>query len=123
MPPSSPPRPPQHSSAEASTPPERPLNRPWRTEGLPPGQSGPAPKKDGWSWGKILTRSLLIYAAVFAFLTIQDRMNGPQAISYSEFDKQVEAGNVAEVFARGHTIQGELRAAKPVPRSKDQPGG
>jgi cell division protease FtsH len=49
-------------------------------------------------------------------------MNGPQAISYTEFDKQVEAGNIREVFARGHTIQGELRAEKPVPEPKPRTG-
>jgi cell division protease FtsH len=61
---------------------------------------------------------MLVYAAVFLFLTIQDGMNGPQAISYTEFDKQVEAGNITEVFARGHTIQGELRTEKPLPEPK-----
>jgi cell division protease FtsH len=75
-----------------------------------------------WNWGKLATRALLIYAAVFAFLTIQDRMNGPQAISYTEFDKQVEAGNITEVFARGHTIQGELRAERPIPEPQPKTG-
>ncbi len=70
-----------------------------------------------------MLRGLLIYAAVLAFLTIQDRINGPLPISYTEFDKQVEAGNVAEVFARGHTIQGALRAEKPTPEPKPRGAG
>jgi cell division protease FtsH len=54
---------------------------------------------------------------------IQDRMNGLQPISYTEFDKQVEAGNITEVFARGHTIQGELRTAKAIPEPAPKGGG
>jgi cell division protease FtsH len=85
---------------------------------LPPSKAGPTPNKPDFGGAKFLTRALLIAAAVFAFLTFQDRMNGPQAISYTEFDKQVEAGNITEVFARGHTIQGELRSEKPIPEPK-----
>jgi cell division protease FtsH len=120
MPPSLPPSPAQPSGA-VSPPPDSRQDRPWRTEGLPPGQTGPSAPKPQWNWGKVLTRALLIYGAVFAFLTFQDRMNGPQAISYTEFDKQVEAGNITEVFARGHTIQGELRTAKPIPEPEPKP--
>ena len=98
-----------------------PPSRPWRTEGLPD-SPGASPNKPNWNWGKLATRALLIYAAVFAFLTIQDRMNGPQAISYTEFDKQVEQGNIAEVFARGHTIQGELKAEREIPEPKPKAG-
>jgi cell division protease FtsH len=96
--------------------------KPWRTEGLPPGEGGTGPEKPGRNWVKLATRGLLIYGAVFAFLTIQDRMNGPQPISYTEFDTQVEAANITEVFARGHTIQGELRAEKPIPEPKPKTG-
>ncbi|HYQ14214.1 MAG TPA: ATP-dependent metallopeptidase FtsH/Yme1/Tma family protein, partial [Polyangiaceae bacterium] len=89
---------------------------------MPPGNSSPTPEKPDFNWGKFIIRALLIYAAVFAFLTIQDGMNGPQAISYTEFDKQVEATNITEVFARGHTIQGELRVEKPIPDPKPKTG-
>jgi cell division protease FtsH len=66
-----------------------------------------------------LIQALIVYGIFFLILTIQDRMSGPLAISYTEFDKQVEAGNVTEVFARGHTIQGALREAKPVPEPRE----
>ena len=88
---------------------------------MPEGKQ-PSPEKPGWKWGSFLLRALLIYGAVFAFLTLQDRMNGAEAISYTEFDKQVEAGNIAEVFARGYTIQGTLRDEKPVPDPKPKGG-
>src|SRR5262249_19481525 len=55
----------------------------------------------------------------FGLLTIQDRMGGPEAVAYTEFKTEVAAGNVAEVFARGDTIQGGLRKAAPLP---GQPG-
>jgi cell division protease FtsH len=116
--------PPSRSSANLGTPEDR-VSRPWRTEGLPPGKAGGAnPQKPERNWGKFLIRALLVYGAVFAFLTIQDHMSGPEAISYTEFDKQVEGKNISEVFARGYTIQGELRAPKPVPaESKPKQAG
>jgi cell division protease FtsH len=103
----------------AEAPPQRgrptnPPNPPWRTEGLP-AKSGAPSEPPKWDWRSIAIRALIVYGLVFAVLTVQDQMNGPRAISYSEFDRQVEAGNVAEVFARGHTIQGELRKPKPLP--------
>jgi cell division protease FtsH len=122
MPASLPPKPAPVSGPDGGQPPAPP----WRTEGLPPGAPGssatPGPKPK-WNWTRFLIRALVIYAAVFAFLTIQDRMSGPLAISYTEFDKQVEAGNIAEVFARGHSIQGELRSPKPVPEAKPPAAG
>jgi cell division protease FtsH len=118
MPPSLSPKPSPQPAEGVSAPPQRP----WRTEGLP-GDPGAASKKPEWNWGRFLLRALLVYGVVFVFLTLQDRMNGAQAISYTEFDKQVEAGNIAEVFARGHTIQGALRTEKAVPEPKPKTGG
>jgi cell division protease FtsH len=52
---------------------------------------------------------------LFTLLTMQDRMAAPEVLSYTEFKHQVAAGNVAEVFARGDTIEGKLKnpAASP----------
>jgi len=93
-------------------------HRPWRTEGLPShdGKDEPSKKRNWWG---IATRVLVVYLIVFGLLTLQDRLNGPQTISYTEFDAQVESGNVAELFARGHTIQGKLREPKPLPDGKE----
>ena len=75
-------------------------SRPWRAEGLPP------KRRRRWR--------LIVFLAVadvmlFAGLVFQDRGAGPQAVSYTEFKAQVANGNVAEVFAKGNTIQGGLR--------------
>jgi cell division protease FtsH len=100
----------------------RPPNPPWRTEGLP-AKGEPPTEPPKWDWRSIAIRALIVYGLVFAVLTVQDQMNGPRAISYTEFDRQVEAGNIAEVFARGHTIQGELRAPKPLPDKQGNTDG
>ena len=94
--------------------PGRPPGLPWRAEGLPPDRKGAPP---GPEWRKWLPSGpwLLVYAILFALLTIEDLRGGPQAVPYSEFQTQVRNKNVAEVFARGLSIQGELRAPKPLP--------
>jgi cell division protease FtsH len=93
--------------------PGRPADRPWRAEGLPSG--GRTPPDPGWK--KFLPNAgwLVVYALLFALCTVQDLQAGPQPISYTEFRKQVQAGTIAEVFARGESIQGELRAPQPIP--------
>jgi cell division protease FtsH len=106
------------ASNERRSPP-LPPNRPWRTEGLAPGSPG-GPPKQPFNWWGLATQALIVFALAFGTLTILDRMNGPATISYSEFLKQVEAGNVAEVFARGESIQGVLRQPKPVPGAEQQ---
>jgi cell division protease FtsH len=61
----------------------------------------------------------LTYLAFFSLLTMQDRLSGPQSVPYTEFKAQVATKNVAEVFARGDSIQGELHKPVPIP---DGPG-
>ena len=56
---------------------------------------------------------LVGYPLLFGLLTWQDTGNARE-ISYTEFQAQVEARNVAEIFARGDSIEGELRTAAPV---------
>ena len=55
---------------------------------------------------------------LFGMFTYQDRLSEPEAVSYTEFKAQVARKNVAEVFARGDTIQGELKKAAPLPTSR-----
>ena len=52
--------------------------------------------------------------------TYQDRMSGPEAVSYTEFKAEVTNKNVKEVFARGDTIQGALKKAAPLPDQQDR---
>jgi cell division protease FtsH len=57
---------------------------------------------------------------LFGVLTIQDRLSGPQPIPYSDFKTQVANKNVSELFARGDSIEGQLRKAVPVPGQEER---
>lgn len=109
------------TQADPHAKPGRPPGRPWRAEGLPPDHGGKAgPPDQGWRrWGRTAAW-LIVYALLFALITYQDRQAGPPTIAYSEFQQQVRARNVAEVFARGESIQGELRAPRPLPGDHGQ---
>jgi cell division protease FtsH len=91
-------------------PTDQPPLRPWRTEGLPKGQ--PVKPRPHW---KSMGAWFVGYLILFGLLTLQDRQSGPQAVAYTEFKSQVANKNVAEVFARGDTIQGSLRKAAALP--------
>ena len=83
-------RPDRSRATEPDPPqPERPASRPWRAEGLPPGNTGDAPTPPRRDWWRFALRGLVIYAIVFGLLTLQDRLDGPQTITYSEFSQQV----------------------------------
>jgi cell division protease FtsH len=57
---------------------------------------------------------LLGYLLLFGVLTLQDHLAGPEPIPYTDFKAQVGGRNVAEVFARGDSIEGQLKRAVPV---------
>jgi cell division protease FtsH len=98
------------SPPNAGRPPDPAAPRPWRTEGLP---KAPSPKRRRWLtvvlWG-------VGYLVLFGLMTMQDRLAVPETVPYTEFKAQVDAGNVAEVFARGETIEGKLKKAAPLPK-------
>jgi len=58
---------------------------------------------------------LLGYLVLFGLLTVQDRLSGPQTVSYTDFKVQVGSRNVSEVFSRGDSIEGQLKKAVPQP--------
>src|SRR3954465_4772397 len=101
---------PQEPAPEISDQP----SRPWRTEGVPKQQQ--PQRRPKWI---MLAVWLIGYALFFGVVTVQDRMSGPAAVPYTEFKTQVANKNVAEVFARGNTIEGALKEA-PLP---GQPAG
>lgn len=116
MTPSSP-TPPRESQSRPAEPPAGPKqpSPPWRTEGLPPGQ--PPKRRPRWLsmvlWG---AASLVL----FTMLTMQERLSEPDAVPYTEFKRQVRAQNVAEVFARGESIEGGLKKDAPLPGHPDK---
>jgi cell division protease FtsH len=103
--------------APASNPPhDRPHPRPWRTEGLPKGDP-PRPKPPGWlKW----TPWIIGYLLLFAMVTVQDRLSSPELVAYTEFKSQVAHKNIAELFARGNSIEGRLRRPAPLPEEPNR---
>jgi cell division protease FtsH len=105
------------TSAErrATQPPSDTSNSPpWRTEGMPTEGS---PGRRRW-FG--MAAWIAAYLVLFSVLTIQDRLSGPQLVPYTEFKTQVAKHNVVEVFSRGDSIEGRLKAAAPVPGVADR---
>jgi len=88
---------------------------PWRTEGLPKGQ--PPKRSSRWI---IWALWIVGYLVSFGIVTIQDRLSGPQAVPYTEFKSQVASKNVDELFARGDSIEGQLKQAAPLPGHPDR---
>jgi cell division protease FtsH len=78
-----------------------------------PDPDKPAPNRRRWL--RLLPLLLLGYLVAFGLLTLQDMSRAAVTVSYTEFTAQVQAGNVAEVFARGESIEGTLRQARPDP--------
>jgi cell division protease FtsH len=89
--------------------------RPWRTEGLPKQQ--PQRQRPRWV---VAVPWLLGYLLWFGVLTVQDRRSGPQTVPYTEFKNQVANKNVAELFARGDSIEGQLKKAVPLPSEQNR---
>lgn len=93
-------------------PPRDRADTPWRSEGAPP---APAPRRrmpGGWR-GLILT-ALIVYLLANLVLSFFNEGDEP-TISYTEFSKQVAAGNVSKIYSKGDAIQGELKAKQPLP--------
>ncbi|NBE53118.1 ATP-dependent metallopeptidase FtsH/Yme1/Tma family protein [Streptomyces boluensis] len=96
-------------------PPRDRADQPWRSEGAPP----PPPPKKKVSWRGLIWTALLVYLITNLVLTFVGD-DAPTKISYTEFSKQVTAGNVSKIYAKGDQIQGDLKKAAGVPdKDKD----
>src|SRR5258705_4052918 len=98
----------------SNAPAQQPPARPWRTEGLPKKEP---PKTRRWITAAIWFGGYLL---LFGLLTVQDRLSGPRTVPYTEFKNQVAAKNVVELFARGDSIEGQLKKAAPLPGKPDR---
>ncbi|MFC4502122.1 MULTISPECIES: ATP-dependent zinc metalloprotease FtsH [Streptomyces] len=97
-------------------PPRKSPDQPWRTEGTPeePQKRPPGGRRirGGW-WGLALT-ALLVFLIANIALSFFDEDDGP-TVSYTEFGKQVDAGNVSKIYAKGDAIQGQLKKERKNP--------
>ncbi|MFI9243229.1 ATP-dependent zinc metalloprotease FtsH [Streptomyces sp. NPDC053086] len=103
-------------------PPRKSPDQPWRTEGAPeqPPQQSPGggrSMRGGW-WRLILT-ALIVYLIANLVLSYFDQANEP-TISYTEFSKQVNDGNVDKIYAKGDSIQGQLKKERKNPEGGGQ---
>ena len=100
-----------------------PKPTPWRTEGLPSGDTPPPPPPSQISW-----RRLLITVGVILLLNviISSVALAPQSreeISYTFFNSQVTANNISTITSTADTIEGTLRTKVLYPanaKPKDQ---
>ncbi|MET7381967.1 ATP-dependent zinc metalloprotease FtsH [Streptomyces sp. NPDC005526] len=88
-------------------------DRPWRTEGTP----DETPRRSGgrrMRWWGLLVTAVVVFLLAYVGLTYFNRGNEP-TVSYTEFSRQVDAGNVARIYSKGDAIQGELKTARANP--------
>ncbi|MBD0744454.1 ATP-dependent zinc metalloprotease FtsH [Streptomyces sp. CBMA152] len=95
-------------------PPRDRTDQPWRSEGAPP--PPPPKRKMPGGWGSLILTALVVYLITNLILSFFNEGNEP-TLSYTEFSKQVAAGNVEKIYAKGDAIQGQLKSAQ------DQPSG
>ncbi|MFI6036224.1 ATP-dependent zinc metalloprotease FtsH [Streptomyces sp. NPDC051315] len=98
-----------------AAPPRKAPEQPWRTEGTPdeaPRRSGGRRIRGRW-WGLIVTAVIVF---LLAYLGLHYFGGGDEpTISYTEFSRQVDDGNVAKIYSKGDAIQGELKDARAAP--------
>jgi cell division protease FtsH len=99
-------------------PPRKSPDQPWRTEGTPdePPKPSPGGKKMRGGWWSLILTALVVYLVANLILSFFNEGNEP-TISYTEFSKQVDAGNVTKIYAKGNAIQGQLK------KEQKNPGG
>ncbi|MFF3056537.1 ATP-dependent zinc metalloprotease FtsH [Streptomyces sp. NPDC057909] len=95
-------------------PPRDRTDQPWRSEGAPP--PPPPRRKMPGGWGGLLLTALTVYLITNLVLSFFNGRNEP-TIAYTEFTKQVTAGNVSKIYSKGDAIQGQLRKEAKVPGS------
>ncbi|WP_329567936.1 ATP-dependent zinc metalloprotease FtsH [Kitasatospora sp. NBC_01266] len=96
-------------------PPRQNPDQPWRSEGAPPPPPQPPPRRrmpGGWV-GLILT-ALAVFLISDLLLSFFGN-GGGTTVSYTEFNSELNKGNIAKIYAKGDAIEGTLKAAAPKP--------
>ncbi|QMU72338.1 ATP-dependent zinc metalloprotease FtsH [Streptacidiphilus sp. P02-A3a] len=94
-------------------PPRDTPEKPWRSEGAPP-PPPQQPKPPRISWIRLVLFAVVVYLLADLLLSLFGNANSI-SVTYTEFSKQLNAGQVAEIYAKGDTIQGKLKSAQPKP--------
>ena len=100
------------------SPPRKASERPWRTEGTPeePPKPPPGGRRMRGGWWNLVLAALVVYLIANLVLSFFNEGDEP-TISYTEFSKQVDEGNVSKIYAKGDAIQGQLK------KERDKPDG
>ncbi|MGW4435321.1 ATP-dependent zinc metalloprotease FtsH [Streptomyces sp. NPDC004596] len=102
-----------------AAPPRKAPDQPWRAEGTPddtPRRPGGGLRGGKW-WGLLVT-AVIVFLLAYVGLNYLGQGNEP-TISYTEFSREVGAGNVAKIYSKGDAIQGQLKS----PRANPEGGG
>ncbi|MFC8349100.1 ATP-dependent zinc metalloprotease FtsH [Streptomyces sp. NPDC057280] len=99
-------------------PPRKSPDQPWRTEGTPeePQKPSPGGRRPRGGWWSLVVTALVVFLVANLVLSFFNEGDEP-TISYTEFSKQVDAGNVSKIYAKGDAIQGQLK------KEQDNPEG
>ncbi|MFD4410526.1 ATP-dependent zinc metalloprotease FtsH [Streptomyces sp. NPDC058251] len=97
-------------------PPRKAPDQPWRTEGTPPEPTPPPSgrKRMPGGWWSLILAALVVFLITNLVLSFFNEGNEP-TISYTEFSKQVNDGNVTTIYSKGDAIQGQLKNAQANP--------
>ncbi|WP_406333126.1 ATP-dependent zinc metalloprotease FtsH [Streptomyces sp. NBC_00203] len=97
-------------------PPRKDPDQPWRTEGTPPEPTSPPSgrRRMPGGWWSLAVAALIVFLIANLVLSFYNEGNEP-TISYTEFSKQVDAGNVTKIYSKGDAIQGQLKSAQEKP--------
>ncbi|MEU9285475.1 ATP-dependent zinc metalloprotease FtsH [Streptomyces sp. NPDC048275] len=94
-------------------PPRKAPDQPWHTEGTPPESPSGRWKMPG-GWIGLVVAALVVFLAAILALSLFNEGDEP-TISYTEFSKQVDEGNVTKIYSKGDAIQGQLKNAQDNP--------
>ncbi|MHA6763097.1 ATP-dependent zinc metalloprotease FtsH [Streptacidiphilus sp. PAMC 29251] len=87
----------------------------WRSEGTPPPPPPTPPRRNPrGGWIRMVLTALVVFLLVDTLLNVFGS-GGSTSITYTEFSKQLNAGQVSEIYAKGDSIQGKLKEAQPKP--------
>ncbi|WP_392962379.1 ATP-dependent zinc metalloprotease FtsH [Streptomyces sp. LN245] len=97
-------------------PPRKAPDQPWRTEGTPPEPTPPpgGRRKLPGGWWSLALAALIVFLIANLVLSFYNKGNEP-TISYTEFSRQVDDGNVTKIYAKGDAIQGQLKDSQEKP--------
>ncbi len=99
-------------------PPREDPDKLWRSEGAPPPPQLPRKTPRG-NWVSMILTALVVFLLVDLLLNLfgsGNKLNVP----YTEFTKQLNAGQVSEIYAKGDSIEGKLKSAQPDPNNSKQ---